>query len=191
MEHATPTTHQPPLPFSAPPLTAAQIAILTAPPPPFPDSSSSVDLSPLEFLLALVAVVTIPALIYTFIFAFGFPFCRRRPQQNSVEPPITSGDPHNGDAAAIVDVRYRMDAHVKETGGECPVCLSAYADGENLRQLSCCKHSFHADCINLWLGNHSNCPICRATVAGKRRNSSAPARDYDLHQGLPDASGLV
>lgn len=84
---------------------------------------------------------------------------------------------------------------MKEIGGDCPVCLSAFTDGEKLRQLSCCKHYFHADCIDLWLGNRSSCPICRATVAGKRRNMSAaaPARDNDLMQmqGLPDASALV
>jgi len=191
MEHATP----PPLPFSAPPLTAAQIAILTTPPPPFPDSTRSVDLSPLEFLLALIAIVTIPALIYTFIFAFGFSFCRRRPEQNSGELSLTSDDQtkDGGACASISDLKYRED-DVKETGGDCPVCLSVFADGEKLRQLSCCKHYFHADCIDLWLGNRSSCPICRATVAGKRWNSSAaaaPARDNDMMQGLPDASTLV
>ncbi|AES87171.1 putative transcription factor C2H2 family [Medicago truncatula] len=186
--------HPPPLPFSAPPLTAAQIAILTTPPPPFPDSSRSVDLSPLEFLLALIAIVTIPALIYTFIFAFGFSFCRRRPEQNSGELSFASDDLTNGGGASVSDFKYRKDAHVKETGGDCPVCLSVFVDGEKLRELSCCKHYFHADCIDLWLGNRSSCPICRATVAGKRRNMSAaaaPVRDNDLMQGLPDASTLV
>jgi E3 ubiquitin-protein ligase RNF38/44 len=199
MEHATPpitpTTIPPPLPFSAPPLTAEQIAILTTPPPPFPGPSRSVDLSPLEFLLALIAIVTIPALIYTFIFAFGFPFCRRRPERNSAELSLASDEPINGESAAsISELKYRTDVHVKEIGGECPVCLSAFSDGEKLRQLSCCKHYFHADCINLWLKNRSSCPICRALVAGKRKNSSlveAPARDNDLMQGLPDASALV
>lgn len=83
---------------------------------------------------------------------------------------------------------------MKETGGDCPVCLSVFVDGEKLRELSCCKHYFHADCIDLWLGNRSSCPICRATVAGKWRNSSsaaAPVRDNDLMQGLPDGSALV
>jgi E3 ubiquitin-protein ligase RNF38/44 len=195
MEHATPTTNPPPLPFSAPPLTAEQIAILTTPPPPFPGPSRSVDLSPLEFLLALIAIVTIPALIYTFIFPFGFPFCRRRPERNSTELSLASDEPINGESAAsISELKYRTDVHVKEISGECPVCLSAFSDGEKLRQLSCCKHYFHADCINLWLKNRSSCPICRALVAGKRKNSSAvaaPARDNDLMQGLPDASALV
>ncbi|XP_058734660.1 RING-H2 finger protein ATL33-like [Vicia villosa] len=186
MEHATPATHPPPL-------TAAQIAILTTPPPPFPPHT--VDLSPLEFLLALIAIVTIPALIYTCIFAFGFPFCRRRTSQNANELSVSSDDTTKVDAAAsIFDLKYSTDAHLKEIGGECPVCLSVFTDGEKLRQLSCCKHYFHADCIDLWLRNRVTCPICRATVAGKRRCSStaaAPARNYDMMQGLPDASGLV
>ncbi|XP_004506591.1 RING-H2 finger protein ATL33 [Cicer arietinum] len=186
MEHATPTTHPPPLPLSSPPLTAAQIAILTESPPPFPGPSRSVDLSPLQFLLSLFAIITMPALIYTFLSAFCFPFYCRRQEENSGDDTI------NGDAASISDFRYRMEPHVKEIGDECPVCLSAFTDDEKLRKLSCCKHCFHADCINLWLRNHSSCPICRALVSGKRRSSSAaPARDHDLIQGLPDASALV
>lgn len=97
-----------------------------------------------------------------------------------------------GDAAAVVsDLKYQKDAHVKEIGSECPVCLSVFGDGEEVRQLSVCKHSFHAACIDMWLSNHSNCPICRATIAVKRPNTAAPARDSDLQQGLPDASALV
>ncbi|KAL5073121.1 hypothetical protein RYX36_012105 [Vicia faba] len=192
MEHATPTTHPPPLPFSTPPLTAAQITTLTTPPPPFPPRS--VDLSPLEFLLALIAIVTIPALIYTCIFAFGFPLCRRRTDQNAPELSVSSDDNPKADAASIFDLKYSTEVHMKEIGGECPVCLSVFTDGEKLRQLSCCKHYFHADCIDLWLRNRVTCPICRATVSGKRRCSSAaaaPTRNYDMTQGLPDASDLV
>ncbi|XLR54173.1 RING-H2 finger protein ATL33 isoform X1 [Arachis duranensis] len=180
--------------FYAPPLSPAQIAILNTPPPPFPGGSSSFDLSPLEFLLAIVAMVTLPAVIYTFIFAYGCPSCRRQPERNSGEHSSESRDGDSVIATAVAEFRYQKDSHVKEIGGECPVCLSAFADGEKLRQLSDCKHSFHADCINLWLSNHTNCPICRSIVAGagrKRPSSSAPARDHhDFHQGLPDASGL-
>ncbi|XP_028783551.1 RING-H2 finger protein ATL33-like [Neltuma alba] len=189
-------------PFPPPPRAFSQITVINAlppppPQPPFPDSSSSVDLSPLEFLLALIAVVTIPALIYTFIFAVKCPSRHRRhPDETSGGPPSVVSEPvshDGGEAAAVVsDVKYQKDAHVKEIGSECPVCLSVFSEGEEVRQLSVCKHSFHASCIDMWLSNHSNCPICRATVTVKRPNTAAPPRNNaDLQQGLPDASSLV
>ncbi|XP_073298601.1 RING-H2 finger protein ATL1-like [Primulina huaijiensis] len=47
---------------------------------------------------------------------------------------------------------------------ECAVCLSVFEEGEELRQLPICKHSFHAPCIDMWLYSHMNCPICRCPV---------------------------
>lgn len=47
---------------------------------------------------------------------------------------------------------------------ECAVCLSVFEEGEEVRQLPICKHSFHAPCIDMWLYSHMNCPICRCPV---------------------------
>ncbi|QCE11653.1 RING-H2 finger protein ATL33-like [Vigna unguiculata] len=172
----------PPHPFDGAPSSIFQITVLPfPPPPPFADPPSSVDLSPFEFLLALLAVVTIPALIYTFIFAFGCPSHRRRRGDPSAsESSVASEASHREIELASVDagVKYRKEEHSKEIGGECPVCLSVFADGEEVRQLSACKHSFHASCINLWLSNHSNCPICRATIAVV----AATKPNGDLHE---------
>ncbi|KAK7350266.1 hypothetical protein VNO77_08654 [Canavalia gladiata] len=180
MEHTTSATPtKPPLPLAV---------TLSAVSPPVPCPCGYVDLSPFEFILFLVAIITIPALVYTFIFVFGCPSGRHRPEQNSID---VSDNLHNGDATSVSNVRYWKEVNGKEVAGDCPVCLSSFADGEKLRQLNACKHLFHVDCINLWLSNHFNCPICRATVAGKRPLASAPARDQDLQQGLPDASALV
>ncbi|OIW07589.1 hypothetical protein TanjilG_08476 [Lupinus angustifolius] len=199
-----PTQSLPPSPFVGSPNSVFQINVLPAPPlpppSPFAGVHSSVDLSPLEFILALIAFVTIPALIYSFIFAFCSPSSRRRRQSSvelSVDPSITSELSHheveNSGAGEFTDENYHKEANVKKIGGECPVCLSVFADGEEVRQLSACKHSFHASCIDMWLSNHSNCPICRATIAAavKRsgsNSSAAPNTDSDRQQV---ASALV
>ncbi|XP_039036559.1 RING-H2 finger protein ATL39-like [Hibiscus syriacus] len=47
---------------------------------------------------------------------------------------------------------------------ECVVCLSVFEDGDEVRQLPRCKHSFHAPCIDMWLCYHYDCPLCRASV---------------------------
>lgn len=171
-------------------------------PPPFLASPRSVDLSPLEFILALLALITIPALIYAFFFTIKcppWPFRRRRNylhRSNSSTRTATTADDDvvkASDTEIVTGVKYQKETHVKDIGAECPVCLSVFADGEEIKQLSACKHSFHASCINMWLKSHSNCPICRASVPVKRPTgtaSSARGRD-DLQQGLPDAAGLV
>ncbi|XP_047154336.1 RING-H2 finger protein ATL63-like [Vigna umbellata] len=47
---------------------------------------------------------------------------------------------------------------------ECPVCLSVYEEGEEVRKLPQCKHYFHVLCIDMWLYSHFDCPICRTPV---------------------------
>lgn len=62
----------------------------------------------------------------------------------------------------------------------CAICLCEFNDGEAIRVLPECLHSFHVHCIDMWLYSHSNCPICRADtpvhdlhiVAGFHVNSS-------------------
>ncbi|CAA0821396.1 RING-H2 finger protein ATL52 [Striga hermonthica] len=49
-------------------------------------------------------------------------------------------------------------------GPECVVCLSAFEEGEELRRLPKCNHSFHAPCIDMWLYTHMDCPLCRSQV---------------------------
>ncbi|OMO97168.1 Zinc finger, RING-type [Corchorus olitorius] len=209
-DNATNTSSPPPFPFSSQIYPIDQngtysTIITLNPPPPFPDAPRSVDLSPLEFILALMAVVTIPAIIYAFFFAVKCPvwISGERPDNSPPELPRSS----HGSAAAVevVDrrrdpvsgVKYQKETHSKDIGIECPVCLSVFDDGEEVKQLSECKHSFHATCIDLWLNNHNNCPICRASVGVKRpsnnnnRTASGSGRNSDLHQGLPDAANLV
>lgn len=50
-------------------------------------------------------------------------------------------------------------------GGTCAVCLGDFEEGEELRTMPECLHSFHVPCIDMWLHSHSSCPICRASAA--------------------------
>ncbi|GLJ39077.1 hypothetical protein SUGI_0796560 [Cryptomeria japonica] len=47
---------------------------------------------------------------------------------------------------------------------DCPICLSDFADGEKIRVLPECNHSFHRQCIDQWLLSHSSCPTCRRSL---------------------------
>ncbi|RAL52991.1 hypothetical protein DM860_016226 [Cuscuta australis] len=56
----------------------------------------------------------------------------------------------------------------KEFAAECAICLSEYEDGDEIRVLPLCRHGFHAECIDTWLGSHSSCPSCRQILVVSR-----------------------
>lgn len=46
----------------------------------------------------------------------------------------------------------------------CTVCLGDYHKEDILRALPPCGHFFHASCIDIWLHQHSTCPVCRVSL---------------------------
>ncbi|ESW21763.1 hypothetical protein PHAVU_005G097500 [Phaseolus vulgaris] len=71
------------------------------------------------------------------------------------QPPNTGLDPALITALPTFPFKHQNDAV------ECAVCLSVLEDGEHVRLLPNCKHSFHVGCIDTWLASHSTCPLCR------------------------------
>ncbi|KAF5813541.1 putative transcription factor C2H2 family [Helianthus annuus] len=49
---------------------------------------------------------------------------------------------------------------------DCVVCLCEVSPGDECRELPNCDHGvqFHAQCIGVWLKDHSTCPICRSHI---------------------------
>lgn len=45
----------------------------------------------------------------------------------------------------------------------CSICLSHFADGDNVRTLPCLHH-FHVDCVDRWLARSNACPICKHVI---------------------------
>ncbi|KAI3459492.1 hypothetical protein Pfo_016155 [Paulownia fortunei] len=57
---------------------------------------------------------------------------------------------------------------------ECAVCLNEFQEEEKLRVIPNCDHVFHIDCIDIWLQNNANCPICRTSVSATRPDIRFP-----------------
>lgn len=53
---------------------------------------------------------------------------------------------------------------------KCVVCLTEFQDQDMLRLLPKCSHAFHLDCIDVWLQNNANCPLCRTSISGATRD---------------------
>ncbi|CAN6814422.1 unnamed protein product [Brassica oleracea] len=194
----TPSATVPTTIFPGTTITSNSTFIIIGPPPPFPAPPRSIDFTPLILIFAVVAIIAVPAFVYALFFTF--PCSSRRRSSSSSDDHLDIPSPNTTD---------RKDNHPKEIGNQCTVCLSVFGDGEEIRRLSACKHAFHVSCIETWLKDHPNCPICRADVpvkqteanvngngnvnrsGGGNRRVSAANRDDDWRQGLPDASSLV
>ncbi|KAL6987576.1 RING-type E3 ubiquitin transferase [Sarracenia purpurea var. burkii] len=171
--------------------------------PPFPSPpvatswfSSSSSSSPLISILSLLAFIGVIILIYALFFAMK---CPQNPFEglgrNSGSVPgglIIRRVKSTGDLEQLVSsVAYKkVVIHGGESfdGGDCPVCLTAFVEGEIIREVNICKHLFHAACIDMWLFSHSNCPVCRAIIAAK---PAVLDGEDDLQQGLPDSVSLM
>ncbi|KAE7999807.1 hypothetical protein FH972_004202 [Carpinus fangiana] len=52
---------------------------------------------------------------------------------------------------------------LSQEDAECCICLSAYDDGTELRELPC-NHHFHCTCIDKWLHINATCPLCKFNI---------------------------
>ncbi|XP_010432277.1 PREDICTED: probable E3 ubiquitin-protein ligase ATL45 [Camelina sativa] len=48
-----------------------------------------------------------------------------------------------------------------DSSTECAICITEFAEGEEIRILPLCNHAFHVACIDKWLTSRSSCPSCR------------------------------
>lgn len=62
------------------------------------------------------------------------------------------------------------EVRLSSEDAECCICLSAYDDGAELRQLPC-GHHFHCTCIDKWLHINATCPLCKYNIIKSCSNS--------------------
>ncbi|KAL7259999.1 hypothetical protein ACSBR1_005790 [Camellia fascicularis] len=116
-------------------------------------------------VLAIMFSITIVLLIYA-------RFCRQASpihnNQQNLDRLLRPGSRFSGIDKTVIEslpfFRFSSLRGLKE-GLECSVCLCKFEDIEILRLLPKCKHTFHIDCVDQWLENHSSCPLCRHKIS--------------------------
>mmetsp|Transcript_36724 Transcript_36724/g.96150 ORF Transcript_36724/g.96150 Transcript_36724/m.96150 type:complete len:238 (+) Transcript_36724:244-957(+) len=75
---------------------------------------------------------------------------------------------------------------------ECSVCLELVEDTDPYRRLPC-KHMFHTECIDEWLGSHVTCPMCNVPLVDTASEADlrAAADVVDNRRGKVAAPGVA
>ena len=70
--------------------------------------------------------------------------------------------------------------------GICTICQDNLEDGEQLRAISKCQHSFHIKCIDKWLSKRAECPLCRAAIIDVAKVQEIYSNVCKLRAELPE-----
>ncbi|CAI0410657.1 unnamed protein product [Linum tenue] len=157
-----------------------------------PASSASSSLGEPDGPFRIGFGVSIGALTLVAILIVVWYLCTRRPpteddeEESSVSDVVVDVEGIDVDAVlsrfpkfvyTAADSTESSTSAVVGSSCSCAVCLADYADGDVLRLLPDCGHTFHASCVDPWLINHrrSTCPICRRRSAAKADDGSAAA----------------
>ncbi|KAF7112131.1 hypothetical protein CFC21_112067 [Triticum aestivum] len=90
--------------------------------------------------------------------------CRHRRSSST----SSSNPPQKGLKKKAIDalptVSFAAAASPQPAATECAICLAEFAEGEGVRVLPRCCHTFHVVCVDAWLRTCATCPSCRASI---------------------------
>ncbi|XVE69450.1 hypothetical protein DITRI_Ditri09bG0153200 [Diplodiscus trichospermus] len=117
--------------------------------------------------LFFISVLFIIVLIFTLIFVYARWLCnfyRDTVSQTVHAPPPPPPQPRGLDPVTINALPVTMATHGKVLESECCICLGVFEDGEKVKVLPSCQHSYHPECVDRWLSSEPSCPLCRASL---------------------------
>ncbi|CAL5363616.1 unnamed protein product [Camellia sinensis] len=110
-----------------------------------------------HFTILLIAASTAAIVIVLYHCFNACCYNRRNPQRRNRTLVLRQGEI----PGLIPAHKYEKETKLVGENRTCVVCLNEYEEGEELRTLPECMHSFHVACIDMWLYSHSTCPVCR------------------------------
>lgn len=124
--------------------------------------------------LFYVVVLLSVFLLLTLLFLYARWVCRFRPggvvaSSTGSAPPRSSARPAHGLDPVVINgfpiiLHRSTPAKTSAEEAECCICLSIFQDGEKVKVLPHCTHSFLSECVDRWLKSQSNCPLCRVSL---------------------------
>ncbi|XP_022743018.1 RING-H2 finger protein ATL66-like [Durio zibethinus] len=118
----------------------------------------------LFFIIVLFAIIFIFTLIFVYA-RWACSFYRDTPSPTSHSPPPPPRQPRGLDPATINALPITMVRRGREAiESECCICLGVFEEGEKIKVLPSCEHSFHSECVDRWLSAESSCPLCRSPL---------------------------
>ncbi|CAN1178372.1 Brassinosteroid-responsive RING protein 1 [Linum perenne] len=71
----------------------------------------------------------------------------------------------------------------------CAVCLYDFGDEDEIRSLANCRHVFHRECLDRWMGyDRRTCPMCRTAVIPEDMQESFNDKFWAA-SGIPELYG--
>ncbi|XP_030471875.1 RING-H2 finger protein ATL66-like [Syzygium oleosum] len=130
------------------------------------------------FTCAVFLLFSYYSILKQFLCAFRLPtFSRNRAPRRQLLNDANPDDPslqfhsHGLDSFTMHNLpitrfcKKEAEMRKRSVRAECAVCLGEFEEGDWLKHLPDCAHSFHVACIDTWFQLHSSCPLCRAQVA--------------------------
>ena len=73
------------------------------------------------------------------------------------------------DGLSLNDLRNYTTLNIYSNSDEnnqikCEICHDNINEGDILRMVNICNHSFHQECVDSWFENNTICPYCRCNV---------------------------
>lgn len=112
-------------------------------------------------------LVSIPIIFITVLFLALYLFVRSVSRILDFYSPITSAQ-----FFKLIETKNptsHYNSAMNDQSEECSVCLSTFENGEEIRKIKQCKHSFHKHCLDVWFRHdRPTCPLCRASALPER-----------------------
>lgn len=131
-------------------------------------------------LAITIVCITVAVLVLMYAYRVGRSICITEEQfeQEMVNPELRDRLRARVSEILIADIPVSkyvpvidedLDSQGTHARVDCAICLDVMKAGEEVRNLSC-DHFFHKVCIDPWLLEHHNCPLCKDDIITPRKS---------------------